>query len=69
MPIPGMRTPARIKENLGAADITFTEEEFTSFEKRLGEITIHGNRTDEDIGKLKYMTDNKTYRQKEFLNK
>ena len=53
VPIPGMRKDERIVENLGAADVKLTEEEFNSIENELSKIKIHGNRTDEDIGKLK----------------
>lgn len=52
VPIPGMRREERIIENLGAAEIYLTEEEFFSLEKALAAIPIHGNRTDEDIAKL-----------------
>ncbi|MEX2594677.1 MAG: aldo/keto reductase [Anditalea sp.] len=54
-PIPGSRRPERIKENLGAADVELSEEEFNQIEGELEKITIHGNRTDEDIAKLKKM--------------
>lgn len=53
VPIPGSRKPERIQENLGAADVMLTEEEFTSIEAELAKIEIHGNRTDEDIAKLR----------------
>jgi len=53
VPIPGSRKLERIEENLGAADIDLTEEEFTRIETELARITIHGNRTDEDIAKLR----------------
>lgn len=52
-PIPGMRKPERIHENLGAADIELSKEEYLEIEKMLGKIIIHGNRTDEDIAKLR----------------
>ncbi len=52
VPIPGMRKEERLKENLESAEITFTEKEFDEIEKALSYITIHGNRTDEDIAKL-----------------
>ena len=53
VPIPGMRKEERLKENFGAAEITLTEKEFDEIEKALSNITIYGNRTDEDIAKLK----------------
>lgn len=52
VPIPGSRKSERIVENLGAADVRLTEEEFGGIEAELSKITIHGNRTDEDIAKL-----------------
>ena len=55
VPIPGMRKIERMKENFGAADVTLTEEEFQQLEAELAQIKIHGNRTDEDIFKLKDM--------------
>jgi aryl-alcohol dehydrogenase-like predicted oxidoreductase len=51
--IPGSRKLARIEENLGAANIDLTEEEFGRIEAELAKIEIHGNRTDEDIAKLR----------------
>ena len=53
VPIPGMRKEERLKENFGAAEITLTENEFDEIEKALSTITIYGNRTDEDIAKLR----------------
>lgn len=53
VPIPGMRKEERLKENFGAAEVTLTDKEFSDIEKALSHITIHGNRTDEDIAKLK----------------
>lgn len=53
IPIPGMRKEERLKENFGAAEITLTENEFDKIEKALSNIAIHGNRTDEDIAKMR----------------
>ncbi|MBT1686831.1 aldo/keto reductase [Dawidia soli] len=53
VPIPGSRNAARIEENLGAAAITLTAAEYTAMEDELAKIEIHGNRTDEDIAKLR----------------
>ena len=53
VPIPGSRKWDRIKENLGAADVLLSEEEFNKIETALSRIEIHGNRTDEDIAKLR----------------
>ena len=52
VPIPGMRKDERVIENLGAADLELTDEEFKKKKKELDKITIYGNRTDEDIHKL-----------------
>lgn len=52
VPIPGMRSLDRIQENLGAADVVLTEDEYRQIEEELAKIEIHGNRTDEDIAKL-----------------
>lgn len=52
VPIPGMRTDARILENLGAAEVMLTDAEYAAMNEALAHITIHGNRTDEDIAKL-----------------
>ena len=55
VPIPGSRKIERIKENLGAADVEMTDEEFERIEAELAKIEFHGNRTDEDIAKLRYL--------------
>lgn len=52
VPIPGMRSKERIRENLGAADIELSDSEYNELEEALSQIVIHGNRTDEDIAKL-----------------
>lgn len=52
VPIPGMRKEDRVRENLAAADIELTDDEFEAIEKALAKITIYGNRTDEDIARL-----------------
>lgn len=53
VPIPGMRTTERLSENLGAADVVLSENEYESLELELAQITIHGNRTDEDIANFR----------------
>ena len=53
--IPGSRTDARIKENIGGSLVKLTPEEYADIEAELAKIEIHGNRTDEDIMKLKDM--------------
>lgn len=49
VPIPGGRNVQRMKENFGAANVTFTPQEFAELDSRLNSLTIYGNRTDEDI--------------------
>ena len=52
VPIPGMRREERVVENLGAAEVLLTHEEFESLEQELSKITLYGNRTDKDIERL-----------------
>ena len=52
VPIPGSKKAERIQENIGAANLTLTDNEFERIEKELAKIKIYGNRTDEDIAKL-----------------
>jgi hypothetical protein len=40
---------------LSAADVELTDHEFHQIEAELATIEIHGNRTDEDIAKLRNM--------------
>lgn len=47
-PIPGSRQVERIEENLAAADLDLTDEEFTRIETELGELSIPGVRPGED---------------------
>lgn len=55
VPIPGSRKIERIKENLSASDVILAKEEFEQIESELAKIQIHGNRTDEDIAKLRFI--------------
>jgi aryl-alcohol dehydrogenase-like predicted oxidoreductase len=56
-PIPGSRKIERIdEENLGAADLDLNPHELAAIEKALASVPIHGNRTDEDIAKLRRAT-------------
>lgn len=55
VPITGMRRVARMKENFGAANVVLTDREFDVLEQSLAQIEIYGNRTDEDIARLKDM--------------
>jgi aryl-alcohol dehydrogenase-like predicted oxidoreductase len=52
-PIPGARKTERIEENLSAADIELAAGELDLLEQELAKIPMHGNRTDEDIMKLR----------------
>ena len=55
VPIPGMRSDARIEENLGAADVSLSPDELAEVEEALAHIVIPGNRTDEDIQRMGYV--------------
>ena len=52
VPIPGMRSDARMQENFGAMDIELTQAEMQALEEALSNITIYGDRKDSDIQKL-----------------
>lgn len=52
VPIPGMRSDARIKENLGAADVLLTDDEYNTLTAELNKLKVYGNRTDEQIAEL-----------------
>ena len=52
VPIPGMRSLERIEENLGAADVVLTDDEYEALTKALDRLTIHGSRDGKDIKKL-----------------
>ena len=58
VPIPGMRSESRISENLGAADICLTDEEYAVLTAALDKIEIHGDRDGKDIAKLGTVPDN-----------
>lgn len=45
VPIPGMRREERIIENLGAADIELTQEEYKSLTAELDKLEVYGDRT------------------------
>ena len=49
IPIPGMRSDARIEENLSSVNVELTDDEYNQLENELSKLTIHGNRTDKDI--------------------
>ena len=44
VPIPGSKNRERILENLCAADVALSDEEFRALEEALGKIAIHGSR-------------------------
>lgn len=52
VPIPGTKKLERIKENIGAADVTFTEEELKNIRNKLESIDIIGERYPEEQEKL-----------------
>ena len=56
--IPGMRKEERIRENLGAADVELTKEEYAALNKELAQIKIYGDRDGKDIKKLGTVPDN-----------
>lgn len=45
VPIPGMRSEARIIENLGAADVDLSTEEYEAITSELNKLTVYGDRT------------------------
>jgi aryl-alcohol dehydrogenase-like predicted oxidoreductase len=53
VPIPGSRRLERIEENLGPAKVELTDDEYDGLETELAKVEPHGNRTDEDIAKLR----------------
>lgn len=52
VPIPGMRSDARITENLGAAEVILTDEEYAALTAELDKLKVYGERTDEQIAQL-----------------
>lgn len=61
VPIPGMRRDERIKENLGAADVALSDDEYAQLTAELDKLKVYGNRTDEDIAKLGALARNKLF--------
>lgn len=45
VPIPGMRKEERIVENLGAADVELTDEEYKAITAELDKLTVYGDRS------------------------
>lgn len=60
VPIPGMRREERVVENLGAADIELSEDEYSRLNAELAKIEIHGSRSGKDIQKLGTVPGNAT---------
>ncbi|MBQ7514838.1 MAG: aldo/keto reductase [Schwartzia sp.] len=58
VPIPGMRKEERVVENLGAADVTLTPEEYGALNAELANIKIYGDRDGKDIKKMGTVPDN-----------
>lgn len=52
VPIPGTKKIERLKENTGAVDVSFTEQELADIRKHLDEIKIIGDRYPEEQEKL-----------------
>ena len=52
VPIPGMRSEARIAENLGAAEISLSGEEYAALTAELDKLKVYGVRTDDEIARL-----------------
>ena len=61
VPIPGMRKDERIRENLGAAEISLSDEEYLQLSDELNKLKIYGYRKDEDIAKLGGLVRNKLF--------
>ena len=45
VPIPGMRREERVIENLGAADVCLTADEYAAITAELDRLTVYGDRT------------------------
>ena len=58
VPIPGMRKEERVVENLGAANVTLTAEEYGALNAELANIKIYGDRDGKDIKKMGTVPDN-----------
>lgn len=58
VPIPGMRKEERIVENLGAADVELTDDEYARLNEALSHVVIHGTRDGKDIRKLGTVPEN-----------
>ena len=45
VPIPGMRREERVVENLGAADVELTVDEYAAITAELDKLTVYGDRS------------------------
>lgn len=54
VPIPGTTKLERLKENIGAVSITFTEEELREINEALSKISIQGGRYPEEAERMTY---------------
>lgn len=61
VPIPGMRKDERIRENLGAAEVTLSDDEYRALTDALDKLVIYGDRKDEDIAKLGKLVRNQLF--------
>lgn len=52
VPIPGMRSDARIAENLGAAEVILSDKEYNALTAELNKMKVYGARKDEEIAQL-----------------
>lgn len=52
VPIPGMRSDTRIHENLGAAGIVLSDNEYNALTTGLNNMKVYGERKDEEISQL-----------------
>ena len=58
VPIPGMRRESRVIENLGAADVELTDEEYGAINAALDDITIYCTRSSREIRRIGTVPDN-----------
>ena len=61
VPIPGMRKDERIRENLGAAEVALSDDEYRALTDALDKLVIYGDRKDEDIAKLGKLVRNQLF--------
>lgn len=52
VPIPGMRSDARIAENQGVAGVVLSDDEYRALTAELDKMHVYGVRTDEEIARL-----------------